>query len=199
MIKKTIQKRLRDLSWCVCVIALFSLGSGCKQIDLTDNDLTAPASRYVDSSSNFVAYEYPSSRFAWNEGSGVLCVDIPKAGDYLLTYMTKAPQEHQQLTNTPSDPFTIVFRASAPAQLRVNYSSGEILSAFTLQQGSVKGHAIGLYDDGPVIRYASPSIPTIFWTDVFILSPNTPPLPVVQGQFACPPLESPMDHVLRGF
>jgi hypothetical protein len=67
-----------------------------------------------------------------------------------------------------------------------------------LQQGIVKDHAIGLYDDGPIIRYASPSIPTIFWNDVFALLPDTPPLSVVKGRFACPPFEHSMNHALQG-
>ena len=187
------------MSWCVCLVILLGLSTGCNQFDFAGDDLTFPTSGNVGSSSNFFAREQISRQLAWNDGDGILCVNIPEAGDYLLTYVTKLTESHQQSKTTMSDPFIIAFRASAPAQLYVSFSPGEVLSSFMLQQGAVKEHAIGLYDDGPIIRYASPSIPTIFWNDVFALPPNALPLSVIKEAFACPPFENPMNRVLKGF
>ncbi len=199
MMKSTMKKCMQFLNWRLCLVVLLGLSTGCNQLDIAEDDLTFPTSGDINSSSDFSAREQTSRQFAWNDGDGIACVNIPEAGDYLLTYMTKFTKSHQLSKNTPSDPFVIVFRANAPAQLYVSFSPDEVLSSFMLQRGTVKEDAIGLYDDGPIIRYASPSIPTIFWNDVFTLPPHASPLSVVKGKFACPPSEVTLHHALKGF
>jgi len=80
-----------------------------------------------------------------------------------------------------------VFRATAPAYVSIGLQEGERLEYFILQRGTVKHEAVGLYDDGPIIRYAAPSIPTIFWKDVLTLTSGVSPLVPARGVLPCPP------------
>ncbi|PID56199.1 hypothetical protein CSB45_12550 [candidate division KSB3 bacterium] len=140
----------------------------------------------------FLAGTPASAAFEWSQGQHEFCMNIPEAGDYLLTYITlNGEEDRPQSPASPGTPqphtFAIAFRANAPAYVSIGLEENEILESFLLRRGTIESEAVGLYDDGPIIRYASPSIPTIFWEDVVTLAPGIPPLILEQGDLSCPP------------
>lgn len=185
-----MKKHIQTLGWIFSLLILLVGNTSCNQFEFDEDDLTFPTPGYVGQLTNFYVGERISGQFEWNSSSDTLCVNVPEAGDYLLTYVIKMTNNDFLITVTEpemtSNSFTIAFRANAPARLYVGLRPSETLVHFTLQSGTVKDDAIGLYDDGPIIRYATPSIPTIFWNDVFILPPNAPFINFVKGNFVCP-------------
>lgn len=169
---------------------------GCNQFELGENALISPATGDINAFSNFQARELASKTFEWSRGQSELCLNIPEAGEYLLTYITGQEGNSLLMTSPATQPhsFAIAFRASAPAYISIGLHEGDSLEHFTLQRGTIKHEAVGLYDDGPIIRYASPSIPTIFWKDVFTLASDEPPIVLERGVLTCPPPSSPIQE-----
>lgn len=141
--------------------------------------------------SGFAAEEQVSQAFEWQARGALLCVNIPEAGAYLLTY-TENHRNHSGIglltgtAETEAAPASyIAFQAYAPARIFIGLAADAHLESLQLQRGTIADDAVGLYDDGPVIRFATPSIPTIFWSDVFFLDPTMPPIFMKQRESVC--------------
>ncbi len=175
--------------WLFCFYVCLTGVLGCNQFDVDENALVSPAIEDSLGFSNFQAGELASERFEWSRGRSGFCLNIPEAGDYLLSYVTVKGGIPSLLTIPETQPHSsaIAFRASAPAYVSVGLHEGDSLDRVVLQRGSIKNEAVGLYDDGPIIRYASPSIPTIFWKDVLTLAYGVPPIVLERGILPCPP------------
>ena len=169
-----------------CVIGVF----GCNHFDTEEYAPVFPAADEASRISNFQVEAFVSELFEWNRGQNCFCLNIPESGDYLLTYVTLKNETPSLITIPASrqlQSFVIAFRASTPAYISIGLQEEESLDSLILQRGTMKHEAVGLYDDGPITRYASPSIPTIFWKDVFMLAPEVSPLTLERGLFPCPP------------
>ena len=176
--------------WLLCCGVCLAGMLGCHQFDTDEYAPVFPAANDASRFSNFQAGELASEAFEWSLGQTEFCLNIPEAGDYLLTYITVKGGDPSLVTSPAAQPplsFAIALRASAPAYVSVGLQEDESLESFVLQRGAIKHEAVGLYDDGPIIRYASPSIPTIFWKDVFTLAPGSQPLVLERGLLPCPP------------
>lgn len=164
--------------------------TGCRSLDYDEQSPISPLSGCAYPLSGFAAEESASQDFEWQVRGECLCLSIPTPGDYLLTY-TETERDGAGLFSTfaadaeSASPSAIAFHAYAPVRLYIRLDSTP-LNQLRLRQGTIADDAVGLYDDGPVIRFATPSIPTIFWSDVFSLDLTAPPILLKQRESACP-------------
>jgi len=164
--------------------------AGCNTFDYDEQAPIVPLSGEAHPLSGFAAGEHASYEFEWGARGELLCLNIPESGEYLLTY-TENHHNNSGLfsgfneTSIAASPSHIAFQADTPVCLYIRLASGGEIEYLQLQRGTIAADAIGLYDDGPVIRYATPSIPTIFWSDVFFLDPAAPPIFMRQRESVC--------------
>ena len=173
------------------LIMLLTANAGCSVFEHHDNAPIFPMTGAASPMTNFAVGEPVDEAFEWSASPDLLCVNIPAAGDYLLTYLTSEVSDASPLSLTlkPGGEAAsfIAFRAIAPARLYIPIQGGAPVTSARLHRGSIKADAVGLYDDGPVIRYATPSIPTIFWSDVFVLAQDHGQISMRSNASVCPP------------
>ncbi len=182
------QKRFQ---W-IALAMLLAVNPGCNTLDYDEQAPISPLSGGAYPLSGFAAGDAASQEFEWQARAELLCVNIPEAGDYLLTYTETQSSDTGFFSGIADEtdaslPSHIAFQADTPVRLTLTLDSDARLENVLLQRGAIAADAVGLYDDGPVIRYATPSIPTIFWSDVFVLDPTTPPIFMKQRESVCPP------------
>ena len=185
--KITAWKYFRSVAFAL----LFAVHTGCNMLNYDEQAPIVPLSGGAYPLSGFAAWDSASQEFEWQRRGELLCVNIPVPGDYLLTYIETQPHDVGLFSSTIEVPDAlssghIAFHANTPARLLIHVSPDAHLERLQLQRGTIAADAVGLYDDGPVIRYATPSIPTIFWSDVFFLDPATPPIVMKQRESVCP-------------
>ena len=187
--------RMKITAWIdfrnVAFALLFAVNAGCNMLDYDEQVPIAPLSGGAYPLSGFAAGDAASREFEWQLRGELLCVNIPAPGDYLLTYLETQQNDSGLFSSAmevseAASPAHIAFHANTPARLFINVSPDARLERLQLQRGTIAADAVGLYDDGPVIRFATPSIPTIFWSDVFFLDPATPPIVMKQRESVCP-------------
>ena len=173
------------------LIMLLTANAGCRVFEHHDNAPIFPMTGASSPMTNFAVGEPVDEAFEWSASPELLCVNIPAAGDYLLTYLSSEASDASPLSLTlqPGGEATsfIAFRAIAPARLYIPIQGGAPVTSVRLHRGSIKADAVGLCDDGPVIRYATPSLPTIFWSDVFVLAQDHGQISMRSNASVCPP------------
>lgn len=150
------------------------LGSliGCSWRRDDPSSPTTPAGGSADQYGQFFATRDATGVFEWNyaDGAEVFCVSFPEPGDYLLTYQTEAGIWH------------IVLRARKPAYAYVGLLPGDALLSVKLERGVIAADATPLLIDGDVERYATPSVPAVWWGTVFTVEVE---VPMERGQGEC--------------
>ena len=163
-------KRQR-FSMGLIVLGLAVVGMvGCHLFEEQSHLPTAPIEAASDQYSNFFAMRYTVSPiFEWNPGHDVFCVNVPKRGEYRLTYETKWGV------------FNIVFRAIRPTYMYIGLLEDDVVKAIALEDGAIPENAAPVADDDSVIRFATPASP-VEWKTIFA-SGNS--LPIPQGTAEC--------------
>ncbi|GAK51792.1 hypothetical protein U14_03038 [Candidatus Moduliflexus flocculans] len=153
------------------VLGLAAAGMvGCHLFEDQSHLPTAPIEATSDQYSNFFAMRHTVSPiFEWDPGHDVFCVNVPKRGEYRLTYETNWGV------------FNIVFRAIRPTYMYIGLLENDVVKAIALENGTIPADAAPVADDDSVIRFATPASP-ISWQTVFV-SGNS--LPVPQGTAEC--------------
>lgn len=152
-------------------LSLAAIGMvGCHLFEEQANIPTAPIEAASDQYSNFFAMRHiVSPIFEWNPAHDVFCVNVPKRGDYRLTYETNWGV------------FNIVFRAIRPTYMYIGLLEDDVVKAIALENGTIPENAAPVADDDSVIRFATPASP-VFWKTVFISGDS---LPIPQGTAEC--------------
>lgn len=133
---------------------------------------TSPGGGSADQYGQFFATRDATDVFEWNyeDGAEVFCVSFPEPGDYLLRYQTE------------TGVWYIVLRINNPAYTYIGLLPGNILTSVTLERGTIAADATPLIIDGDIERYATPSVPAVWWGTVFTVEAE---VPMERGQGEC--------------
>jgi len=143
---------------------------GCHLFEEQQHIPTAPIEAASEQYSNFFTMRHTVSPvFEWDPGHDVFCVNVPKRGEYRLTYETNWGV------------FNIVFRAIRPTYMYVGLLEDDVVKAIALEDGTIPENAEPVADDDSVIRFATPASP-VKWETVFASGKS---LPIPQGTAEC--------------
>ena len=165
--------------WRIFVSVVLSIMLAIVVIIGCSQEKESPVAPRSNAILNFYTTRSESNQFEYRKGNEIFCLNIPIAGDYLLSYTTN------------NGTFYIVFRAQKSARLYVGLEDADALQALSLYKGVVSVSASPLQHDGDVILYASPSSPEVAWGSVFTFVSDNAQIELQKGGGECPPKPSP--------
>jgi len=157
-------KTLRSIGWLALAGMIAVSVMSCNVWEHEKRSPTSPMDGSAEQYGQFFATGSATAVFEWNyeDGAGVFCVSFPEAGDFLLTYWTN------------SGAFNIVLRALKPTYTYIGLMPGDQVMDVKIERGTVVENATPLSEDGDVLRYATPSVPTVWWGSVFAVDSEVP-------------------------
>lgn len=158
----------QKFQWSMLLVIVLMFIGGCTFFE-RDNP-SAPASPAAqglffatvpsDLLANFVVAQSNSDHFqVFSNSPGTFQINLPKAGDFLLTYITEAGTWH------------LVFRATDKALVTIGIGYNDTFQGAALQEGRIRSGASPYMRSGPVSLYNWPAEP---WERIFTLAGGSP-------------------------